>query len=93
MVHELNMIQHVRDPTWFHIILDLILSPYDDSILNIWVKNNLPTSDNSYITVHINLPVRVEWLKRTCRGINDVDYELLNTHLAIIDWDGRLNGY
>ena len=32
MVHELNMIQHVRDPTRYLNILDLCLSPDDESI-------------------------------------------------------------
>ena len=87
MVHELNMTQHVRDPTRLHNILDLCLSPDDDSILKVGVKRNFYTSDHSYITLYINLPVRVEPSKRTYRGFNDVDYELLNAHLTIIDLD------
>ena len=40
MVHELDVIQHVRDPTRLHNILDLCLSTGDDSILNVGVKSN-----------------------------------------------------
>ena len=93
MVHELNMIQHVRDPTRYHNILDLCLSPDDDSISNVGVKSHFSTSDHSYITLDINLPVRIEPSRRTYRDFNDVDYELLNVHLAIIDWDSHFNGY
>ena len=41
----------------------------------------------------INLPVRVESVTRIYRGLNDIDHELLNAHLAIIDWDSHFNGY
>ena len=47
MVHKLNMIQHVRDPTRLHNILDLCSSPDDDSVLNVGVKSIFSTSDNS----------------------------------------------
>ena len=40
VVHELNMIKHVREPTKFHIIPDLCLSPDEDSILNVGVKGH-----------------------------------------------------
>ena len=87
------MIQHVRDPTRLHNILDLCLSPDDQSTSNVGVEINFSTSDQSYIILDINLLVRVEPLKRTYRDFNDVDYELLNAHLAIIDWDSHFNGY
>ena len=70
MVHELNMIQHVRDPTRYHNILDLCLSPDDDSISNVGVKSHFSTSDHSYITLDINLPVRIEPSRRTYRDFN-----------------------
>ena len=59
MVHELNMIQYVCDPTRLHNILDLCLSTDDDSILNIGVKGDFSTSDHSYIALSISLPVGV----------------------------------
>ena len=90
MGHEVNMIQHVRDPTRYHNIL--CLSPDNDSISNIGVKIFFPTSDHPYITLDINLPVRSETSRCTYRDFNDVDYELLNAHLAIIDWDSHFNG-
>ena len=55
MVHVLYMIQYVRDPTRFHNILYLCLSPEGQSILNIGVKGNFSTLD-------INSPVKVSLL-------------------------------
>ena len=91
MVHELNMIQHVRYHTRFYNILDLYLSPDDDSILNVEVKGDFYTSGHFYFTVDINIPVRVASLTRTYRDFNDGEYELLNAHLTIIDWDSHFN--
>ena len=65
----------------------------DDSILNVGVKCNFSTSDHSYITLDINLLVRMEQPRRTYRDFNDFHYELLNAHLATIDWDIYFNGY
>ena len=93
LVHELNMIQHVSDNTRGNNILDLCFSPNDDSVSNVGVKSNFSTSDHSYITLDISLPVRIEQPRRTYRDFNDVDYELLNAHLATIDWDIHFNGY
>ena len=59
MVHELNMIHHVCDPTRLHNILDWCLGPDDDSILNVGVKIKISTSEYSYITLNITLPVKV----------------------------------
>ena len=71
----------------------MCLSPDYDSISNVGVKSNFSTSGHSYIYLHFNLPVRVEPPKRTYRDFNDVDYELLNAHLAIIDWDSHFNDH
>ena len=37
--------------------------------------------------------MKIEPSRRTYRDFNDVVYELLNVHLAIIDWDSHFNGY
>ena len=69
-----------------------MFEPRCNSILNVGVKINFSTSDHSYITLDINLPVRIEPSKRTYRDLNDVDYKLLNAHLAIKDWVSRFKG-
>ena len=71
----------------------MCLSKDKDSISNVGVESNFSTSNHSYITSDINSPVKVEPLKRTYRHFNDVVYELLNAHLAIIDWDSHFKGY
>ena len=60
MVHDLTMIQHVRDPTIFHNILNLCLCPDEGSLINVRVKGHFTTSVHSCNTSDINLPVRVE---------------------------------
>ena len=69
------------------------MNPDDDSILNVGVLCNFSTSNHSYITLDINLPVRTMPPRRTYRDFNNVDYELLNVYVAIIDWDSHFNGY
>ena len=56
------------------------------------MKSNFSTSDHSCFTLDINLPVKIEPPRRKYRYFNDVDYELVNVHLAIIDWDSYFNG-
>ena len=51
------------------------------------------TSDHSYFNLDITLPVRVKPLRRTYLDYSDVDYELLNAHLAIIHRANHLSGY
>ena len=84
---------HVREPIRFRNTLDLCLNPDEDSNLNFEVKSNFSRSDHPYITLDTNLPIRIEQSRRTYRDFKYVDYELLNAHLAIIDWVSHFNGY
>ena len=60
LVLELNKIQRVRDPSRVHNSLDLCLSLDEDTILNVGVKSNFLTSDQSFLTLDINSPVKIE---------------------------------
>jgi len=93
LIHELNLTQNVREPTRQAAILDLCLSPNDDSIINLAVKETFSTSDHSYFTFEVNLPINISKKRFMYRDYNDVDYELLHAHLATIDWDCLFNGY
>ena len=51
------------------------------------------TSDHSYVTFKFNLPINFLRKKFTYRDFENVDYELLRVHLAIIDRDIYFDGY
>ena len=93
VVHELNLTQNVREPTRQTAILDLCLSPNDDSVVNLAVKETFSTSDHSYFTFDVKLPINVGKKRFVYRDYKDVDYELLHAHLATIDWDSLFTGY
>ena len=93
MLNEENMIQHVFESTRENSILDLCLTPNDDSVSDLKVHETFSTSDHSYITFNFNLPFNFPRKKFTYRDFENVDYELLRAHLAIIDWDIYFDGY
>ena len=87
MMNELNMIQHVSEPTRLNAILDLCLSRNDDAIFDLEVHETFSNSDHSYLTFRIKLPIRDQKKSFIYRDYENVDYELLRAHLATIDWD------
>ena len=93
VLNELNVSQNVYEPTRENAILDLCLTSNDDSITDLKVNEPFSTSDHSYITLNINLPVKKPRKKFLYRDYDAVDYELLRAHLATIDWDSYFDGF
>ena len=79
------MIGHLRDLTINQNILDIGLSPDDDSVFYVAVDGHLPTSNQQHITLEKKLALRVEMITLYCRDFIGNDYRLLHTNLAIKD--------
>ena len=69
----------------------LCLTPNNDWLSDLWVNETFSTSEHSYTTFQFNLPISFQ-KNISYRDFENVNYELLRTHLAIIDWDIYFDG-
>ena len=83
MLNEENMIQNVFEPTRLNAILDLCLTPNDDSISDLKVNETFSTSDHACITFKFSPPINfqkkifIEILKTSITSFSGLNWQLL----------------
>ena len=68
MLNEENMIHNMSEPTKLNAVLDLCLTPNDNSISDLKVDETFSTRDHSYMTFRFNMPIVFQKKKITYRN-------------------------
>ena len=91
LTNELNMYQMVIDQTRENNILDICLASNPDIVQNLVVNETFSTSDHSYITCDIKFSEPPIEPTKIFHNFKHADWDLMRSHLAIVDWEETFN--
>ena len=93
LLNEIGAHQMILEATTqYHSTLDLCLVSNDELIENLQICELFSTSDHCIISCCIRIPENCPKKKKTVHKFQNVDWELVHAHLAVIDWPSLFHG-
>ena len=88
ILDELNCTQFVNEPTTeYSSLLDLCIGSSSEIVSDLQVHESFSTSDHFYCTCLIDIPKTSVSSELIIKDFRNVDWNLVRTHLSLIDWD------